>query len=336
MDKILVTGANGFIGRQLCQTLRQQGFSVQAALRRPPPPPTGDLDYVSVGDIGPDTDWTEALRGVDLVVHLAGRAHVGRESSPDSLAEYERINAGGTLRLAQMAAAAHVKRFVFLSSVKVNGEETFDEPFAETDGPAPRDAYGASKLQAEEGLLRLHRQGRLPVVIIRPPLVYGPGVRANFLQLIRWVDYGLPLPLGGIKNQRSLVGLRNLVHFILVCLKHPSAPGEIFLVSDQEDLSTPDLIRRIGGFLGRSVYLLPIPYGCLLVMARLLGKKAALGKVCHSLQVNLGKAHELLQWQPPFSVNEELKHTIEWYKNDYKRNLPEAAPHHCIDPDDQS
>jgi nucleoside-diphosphate-sugar epimerase len=320
LDKILVTGANGFVGRQLCRTLRQHGFSVKAAIRQNLTAPAEDLHYVSVGDIGPDTDWTEALQGVNLVVHLAGRAHVRRESLTDSMAEYERVNTLGTIRLAQMAAAANVKRFLFLSSVKVNGEETPDQPFLETDRPGPRDAYAVSKWQAEEGLLRLHQQGKLAVVIIRPPLVYGPGVRANFLQLIRWVDYGLPLPLGSIKNKRSLVGLRNLVNFIMICLQHPSAPGEIFLVSDQEDLSTPDLIRRIGAFLGRSAYLIPIPYRCLLIMAHMAGKKDAVGKLCHSLQVNVEKAQKVLQWQPAFSVNEELKQTIKWYKNEYKNN----------------
>jgi nucleoside-diphosphate-sugar epimerase len=320
LDKILVTGANGFVGRQLCRTLRQEGFSVKAAIRQNLAAPAEDVHYVPVGDIGPDTDWTEALQGVGLVVHLAGRAHVRRESLSDSMAEYERVNTLGTIRLAQMAAAAQVERFLFISTVKVNGEETPEQPFLETDRPGPRDAYGVSKWRAEEGLLRLHQQGELPVVIIRPPLVYGPGVRANFLQLIRWVDYGLPLPLGSIKNKRSLVGLRNLANFITICLKHPSAPGEIFLVSDQEDLSTPDLIRRIGGFLGRSAYLLPIPYRCLWIMAHMVGQKDALGKLCHSLQVNVEKAQKVLQWQPAFSVNEELKQTIKWYKTEYKNN----------------
>jgi nucleoside-diphosphate-sugar epimerase len=320
LDRILITGANGFVGRQLCRTLRQNGFAVKAAIRQNPTAPAEDLPYVSVGDIGPDTDWTEALQGVNLVVHLAGRAHVRRESLSNSMAAYERVNTWGTIRLAQMAAAAKVERFVFLSTVKVNGEETPAQPFLETDGPGPRDAYAVSKWQAEEGLLRLHQQDKLPVVIIRPPLVYGPGVRANFLQLIRWVDYGLPLPLGSIKNKRSLVGLRNLADFIRLCLQHPSAPGEIFLVSDQEDLSTPDLIRRIGGFLGRSACLIPFPYRCLLLMAHMVGKKDALDKLCNSLQVNVEKARKVLQWKPAFSVNEELKQTIKWYKNEYKNN----------------
>lgn len=181
-----------------------------------------------------------------------------RDSSSNPLAEYERVNTLGTMRLAEMAAAANVKRFVFLSSVKVNGEETRDQPFVETDTPGPLDPYAVSKLKAEDGLLRLHRQGKLSVVIIRPPLIYGPGVRANFLQLIRLVDYGLPLPLGKINNQRSLMGLRNISNFIVTCLQHPSASGEIFFVSDQEDLSTPDLVHRIAGCLGRWEYTISI------------------------------------------------------------------------------
>lgn len=317
MDRILVTGANGFVGRQLCRSLSQRGFGVKAAVRREPIAPAAESHYIPVGDIGPDTDWTEALQGVHLVVHLAGRAHIRRDSSANSMAEYERINTVGTIRLAEMAAAAHVKRFLFLSSVKVNGEETHDQPFAETDRPAPLDFYAVSKWKAEEALLHLHRQGKLPVVIIRPPLVYGPGVRANFLQLIRWVDFGLPLPLGKIQNKRSLVGLRNLTEFITVCLQNPSAAGEIFLVSDQEDLSTADLVQRIGGFLGRPTHLIPLPYQFMSIIAHILGKKDAFGKLCHSLQVNGEKSCNVLHWKPPFSVNEELEQTIEWYKNNY-------------------
>jgi nucleoside-diphosphate-sugar epimerase len=318
MEKILVTGADGFVGRQLCQTLSQKGFWVRGAIRQTPSAPAEGRQYVPVGDIGPDTDWTQALRGIDLVVHLAGRAHIRRDSASNSVAEYERTNTLGTMRLAQMAAAAKIKRFIFLSSVKVNGEETHDQPFGETDRPAPLGAYAVSKWQAEEGLLHLSRQGSLPVVIIRPPLVYGPGVRANFLQLIRWVDSGIPLPLGKIKNRRSLVGLRNLMDFIIICLHNPAAAGEIFLVSDGEDLSTPALIQRIGGFLGRSVRLIPIPYQFLSIMARILGKKDPFDKLCHSLQVNVGKARKVLHWNPPFSVNEELEQTITWYKFKYK------------------
>jgi nucleoside-diphosphate-sugar epimerase len=320
MDRILVTGANGFVGRQLCRSLSQKGFWVKAAVRQTAIAPKEEMQYIPVGDIGPDTDWTEALYGVHLVVHLAGRAHIRRDSSANSMAEYERINTLGTIRLAQMAAAAHVKRFLFLSSVKVNGEETHGQPFAETDRPAPLDFYAVSKWKAEEGLLHLHRQGELSVVIIRPPLVYGPGVRANFLQLIRLVDSGLPLPLGKIQNKRSLVGLRNLIEFITVCLHDPSAAGELFLVSDQEDLSTADLVQRLAVFLGRSPYLLPIPYQFMAIMARIMGKQEAFNKLCHSLQVDVEKSRKVLHWNPPFSVNEELEHTIQWYKNEYKRN----------------
>jgi nucleoside-diphosphate-sugar epimerase len=320
MDRILVTGANGFVGRQLCRSLSQKGFWVKAAVRQTAIAPKEEMQYIPVGDIGPDTDWTEALYGVHLVVHLAGRAHIRRDSSANSMAEYERINTLGTIRLAQMAAAAHVKRFLFLSSVKVNGEETHGQPFAETDRPAPLDFYAVSKWKAEEGLLHLHRQGELSVVIIRPPLVYGPGVRANFLQLIRLVDSGLPLPLGKIQNKRSLVGLRYLIEFITVCLHDPSAAGELFLVSDQEDLSTADLVQRLAVFLGRSPYLLPIPYQFMAIMARIMGKQEAFNKLCHSLQVDVEKSRKVLHWNPPFSVNEELEHTIQWYKNEYKRN----------------
>ena len=320
MEKILVTGADGFIGRQLCRTLSQKGWWVKGAIRQTATAPAEAGQYVPVGDIGPETDWTDALRGVDLVVHLAGRAHIRRDRAANSLAEYERINTLGTMRLAQMAAAAQVKRFIFLSSVKVNGEETYDQPFVETDRPAPLGAYAVSKWQAEEGLLHLFQQGSLPVVIIRPPLVYGPGVRANFLQLIRWVDSGLPLPLGKIKNRRSLVGLRNLIDFIIICLFNAAAAGEVFLVSDGEDLSTADLMQRIGGLLGRSTHLLPIPYRFLSIMARLTGKTDPFHKLCDSLQVNVEKARNVLHWHPLCSVNEELAQTMDWYKIKYKYN----------------
>lgn len=320
MEKILVTGASGFVGRQLCQTLSQKGFLVKGAVRQTAIAPAEAVQYVPVGDIGPDTDWTEALIGVDLVVHLAGRAHIRRDRASNSMAEYERTNTLGTLRLAQMAAAAKIKRFIFLSSVKVNGEETHDQPFVETDRPAPLGAYAVSKWRAEDGLLHLSQQGSLPVVIIRPPLVYGPGVRANFLQLIRWVDSGLPLPLGKIKNRRSLVGLRNLMDFIIICLHNPAAGGEIFLVSDGEDLSTPDLLQRVGGFLGRSTHLIPVPFQFMSIMARIMGKKDHFNKLSHSLQVNMEKARNVLHWNPPFLVNEELEQTINWYKIKYKYN----------------
>ncbi len=320
MDKILVTGADGFIGRQFCRTLRQAGFAVKAAVRQAASSPVPDLEYVTVGDIGPYTDWTEALRGAQRVVHLAGRAHILGERSANAMAEYERVNILGTRRLAQMAAAAGIGRFLFLSSVKVNGEESRGRPFVETDPPDPGDAYGRSKWQAESALLHLDQHGELPVVIIRAPLVYGPGVRANFLSLIRWVDCGLPLPVAKIKNKRSLIGLGNLTNFLILCLQHPAAAGEIFLVSDQEDLSTPELVQRIGGLLGRSGRLLPIPYQAMSILASLLGKKESFQKLCHSLQVNVGKANELLRWQPPFSVNDQLKETIQWYKEKYKGN----------------
>ena len=244
----------------------------------------------------------------------------GGMRASNSWAEYERTNTLGTLRLAQMAAAAKIKRFIFLSSVKVNGEETHDQPFVETDRPAPLGAYAVSKWQAEEGLLHLSQQGSLPIVIIRPPLVYGPGVRANFLQLIRWVDSGLPLPLGKIKNRRSLVGLRNLMDFIIICLHNSAAAGETFLVSDGEDLSTPDLLQRVGGFLGRSTHLIPIPFQFMSIMARIMGKKDHFNKLCHSLQVNMEKARNVLHWNPPFLVDEELEQTINWYKIKYKYN----------------
>ena len=318
MDKILVTGANGFVGRHLCRTMRQAGLSVRGAIRKPEGVQANEsgIEYVFVGDIGPDTDWTESLKEVDMVVHLAGRAHRLRENPSDPLVRqaYEQVNNLGTIQLAQMAAAAHIKKFIFLSSAGVNGEATHSRPFLETDKPCPSSIYARSKWQAEEGLRQMQAQGQLSLVIIRPPLVYGPEVPGNFLRLLRLVDLGVPLPLGSIKNKRSLIGVNNLVNFIMLCLRNPAAVGETFLVSDGEDLSTPELIRRIAFFGGRRQYLIPIPYKILHMAASALGKRDMLEKLCHSFQVNTNKAKTLLNWQPPFLVDEELEQTMKWYR----------------------
>lgn len=324
MDKVLITGANGFVGRHLCQAMCRAGFSVRGTIWKADifHADENEVEYVFLEDIGPETDWNESLKDVDMVVHLAGRAHMLRENPLDPMVRqaYDQVNTLGTIRLAQMAAAADVRKFIFLSSAGVNGKETHHRPFLETDEPRPSSIYALSKLRAEEGLRQMHNQGQFSLVIIRPPLVYGPDVPGNFLRLLRIVDLKVPLPFGRINNKRSIVGINNLVNFIMLCLREPAGSGETFLVSDGEDLSTPELIRRIAAFSGRRQYLLPIPYRILQMIANALGKKEVLEKLCNSFQIDIEKAKNLLKWSPPFSVDEELEQTVKWYKDRYKHN----------------
>lgn len=312
---VVVTGAAGFIGRALVERLLAGGVPTVAAVRRPPPrsasvhPPTGG-QMVAVGDLGPHTDWRGPLAGVDCVVHLAARVHVMHERAADPLAEFRRVNVDGTLALARQAAAAGVRRFIFVSSIKVNGEGTAPgRPFAADDVPAPADAYGISKLEAERSLLALAAETGMQIVIIRPVLVYGPGVKANFRSMMSWLNKGVPLPLGAIDNRRSLVALDNLVDLIVTCMNHPAAAGQVFLASDGEDLSTTELLRRMGTALGRPARLLPVPAAWLDGAARLLGKGAITQRLCGSLQVDIEKTRGMLGWTPPVTVDEALRET---------------------------
>lgn len=312
MKNVLVTGASGFIGQALCARLLADGWRVCAALRdsgRGPDLLPG-CEQRLVGEIGPGTDWLSPLKEVDIVVHLAARVHVMREKESDPLAEFRRVNVEGTLNLARHAVAAGVQRFVYLSSIKVNGEETRTGcSFSEEDHPAPQDAYAVSKWEAEQGLRELADKTGLEVVIIRPPLVYGPGVKANFLAMMQWLSRGIPLPLGAIRNRRSLVALDNLVDMVVTCLDHPSAVNQIFLVADGEDLSTPELLRRTGEALGKPSRLLPMPVWMLEAGARLLGKRAVVQRLCGSLHVDISKARMILAWNPPQSVDQALRLT---------------------------
>ena len=271
--RVLVTGANGFVGRALCGALIGR-CQVRGAVRRPGEGCSLDGAELVPGSLSADFDWTDALVGVSVVVHCAARVHVMNEESADPLAEFRRVNVDGTLRLARQAAAAGVRRFVFLSSIKVNGEQTQPgEPFTADQQPNPGDPYGVSKMEAEEGLRALARETGMEVVIIRPPLVYGPGVKANFLAMMRWLKRGIPLPLAAVTgNRRSLVALDNLVDLIVTCLDHPAAANQTFLVSDGESLSTAALLRRMGEALGRPARLIPVPVRLLKLGATLLGK----------------------------------------------------------------
>ncbi|MCK4468842.1 MAG: SDR family oxidoreductase [Desulfobacterales bacterium] len=372
---ILITGANGFIGRALCKRLLADGYQVRGAVRGQEKTEVGGLRSAvyaklrrardvgglraEVGNIGPETDWSEALDGIDGIVHLAARVHVMRESATDPLAVFRQVNVVGTERLARQAAEAGVERMVYISSVKVNGEGTdpqitqitrirekgtgvsrlrtrraralsrqeatpcqggqegeLKEFFSEKDVPEPQDPYAVSKWEAEQVLRDVEADTGLEVVILRPPLVYGPNVRANFLRLLRWVNKGIPLPLGMVDNRRSLVSLDNLVDFLITCIEHSTAAGETFLVSDGEDLSTPALIRRIALSMNIPARLIPVPVCLLRLGGSLLGKKSAVDRLCRSLQVDISKAKSVLGWKPPLSVDEGLVKTADWCLND--------------------
>ncbi|WP_309680826.1 SDR family oxidoreductase [Polaromonas sp.] len=311
---ILVTGATGFVGRALIDLLVKRGRSVRAAMRRAGAFTAAGASVVTVGDLSAQTDWSAALAGVDAVVHAAARVHVMQDAAADPLVEFRRVNVQGTLQLARRAAAGGVRRFVFISSVKVNGEATEPgHPFTAGDASAPLDAYGISKMEAEQGLREIAAQTGMEVVIIRPPLVYGPGVKANFRAMMRWLARGVPLPLGAIHNRRSLVALDNLVDLMVTCVDHPAAANQTFMVSDGEDLSTTQLLQRMGRALGRPARLIPVPAILLKVGAALLGKPAIAQRLCGSLQVDISKTRQLLGWSAPLSVDEGLKRAAEGY-----------------------
>ncbi|HUL66986.1 MAG TPA: SDR family oxidoreductase [Burkholderiaceae bacterium] len=310
-SRVLVTGASGFVGRALVERLvADRRHSVRAAVRTPMTDLPAAVEQVRIAGIDATTEWRAALAGVEFVVHAAARVHVMRERHHDPLGAFREVNVAGTLRLAQEAAAAGVRRLVFLSSIKVNGESTAPgHPFREDDAPAPRDPYGISKREAEDGLLALARTTAMQVVIVRPPLVYGPGVRANFASLMRLVRSGMPLPLGAIDNRRTFVALDNLVDLIVTCIDHPAAANEIFLAGDAEDLSTTDLLRRLGAALGRPARLVPIPARWIESAAALIGRRAIADRLCGSLQLDIDKAARVLGWKPPCDVDAALRAT---------------------------
>lgn len=309
---VLLTGASGFVGKAVLKTAQQRSLKIRPVFRSMDSA-QGHPEAVLVTGLDGSADWSQALKGVDVVIHAAARAHIMREEALDPLAEYRRVNVEGTLNLARQAAAAGVRRFVFISSIKVNGEATVQgRPFTADDTPAPEDAYGLSKAEAEEQLKQVAQETGMAVTMIRPPLIYGLGVKGNFASLISWVRRGLPLPLRGVThNRRSLVGLDNLVDLILVCAHHPKAANQIFLISDGKDLSTTELLRKIGKVLGRPARLLWVPAGLISFMAGLVGKKLISERLLGSLQVDIHKTCELLNWRPSVSVDEGLRRAVE-------------------------
>lgn len=302
--KVLVTGATGFVGAAACRTLKAAGLEPVAALRSARP----GLEGRVVGEIGPETAWDAALDGIDAVLHLAARAHVMNETEGDPLALFRRVNCGGALALAEAAAARGVRRLVFVSTIKVNGEATpAERPFRAEDAPAPIDAYGTAKAEAEDGLRAIAARTGLELVIIRPPLVHGPGVKGNFASLIKVLRRGIPLPLGAITaNRRSLIGLDNLCDALNLCLTHPQASGRTFLVKDGDDVSTTRLIRLLAQGLGRPARLLPVPVALLRLAGRLTGKSAAIERLTGSLVVDDGPLRGL-GWTPPVSLEDGLR-----------------------------
>jgi nucleoside-diphosphate-sugar epimerase len=308
---VLVTGPTGFVGLALINRLSADGRPVHRAVRNGASSASGS-DYIIGGSIDGSTQWAQGLSGVDVVVHLAARVHVMDEPEADSLEAFRRVNVEGTLQLAREAARAGVRRLVFASSVKVNGEETLaGHAFREVDVPAPEDPYGVSKAEAEDGLRALSAETGLEVVMIRPALVYGPGVGANFGSLLRWVKKGVPLPLGAVtQNRRSFVALDNLVDLIVTCLDHPAAAGETLLVSDGEDVSTAGLLKKVGRALDRPVRLLPVPVWMLRAGAAVLGKQQMARRLLGSLQVDISHTRKTLGWEPPVSLDEGLRRAV--------------------------
>lgn len=316
-EQILVTGANGFVGTALVAALRARGTPVVAAVRQ-----ASAEGQLAVGELDGNTDWTGALQGCTAVIHLAARVHVMDDASTDPIAAYRTVNRDASVRLAHQAHACGVRRFVFVSSIKVNGEATTSAPFRASDLPAPCDPYGQSKLEAEQALLAFGRESGMEIVIVRPPLVYGPGVKANFNSLLRLVKLGVPLPFGRVSNARSMVALDNLVDLLMLCTRHPAAPGQVFLVSDGRDLSIGQLVGMIAAAMHKHVSLLPVPAGLMRAAATLLGKGAVAERLFGSLQVDIGATCDTLGWHPPISPEAAIGRTVAHFVAAHAKGTP--------------
>jgi nucleoside-diphosphate-sugar epimerase len=315
---VVITGANGFIGRHLCRMLIDKGVRVRACIRDQVSPSVfgnlaDSLEICRLANLNGIEDEFRSFAGADVVVHLAGRAHVMRETQKDPLHEFRKVNVDGTRSMVNAALRWGVRRFLYVSSVKVNGEETKEGAFTADDPPGFVDPYGQSKWEAEESLKEIANGSTLEWVIVRPPLVYGPGVRGNFLSLLNLAYRGIPLPLGSVCNRRSLVSVYNLCDLLCVLLDHPAAANQCFLVGDAEDLSTPDLIRAVGEALGRPARMVSFPPSLLLKLSRLLGKEMVMQRLCSSLIVDRQKTSALLNWRAPLSFDDGVHRTAEWF-----------------------
>ena len=312
---IMVTGADGFIGHALCKTLLDNNYKIKGVVRSKKYNsrfPKG-IDITQFESIGPKTDWSEVIIGMDCVVHLAARVHTVTNDTRDSLTAFREVNVGGTERLAREAASANVKRFIFMSSVKVNGEGS-SIPYNEKDIQQPQDAYSISKWEAEKILNSIGKETGMETIIIRSPLVYGPGVKANFFRLLDLAESGIPLPFASVNNRRSLIYIGNLVDAIVACIKNPKASGQTYFVSDGDDVSTPELIRRMGYALERPVRLFPFPLFGLKMVGRFSGKVVEIDRLIGSLMVDSSKIQRELDWHAPYSMYHGLKETAKWYK----------------------
>jgi nucleoside-diphosphate-sugar epimerase len=305
--KILLTGATGFIGKDLIMELIQQNFNISIAVRQKTNLFPDKVKQFVIENFESYSDFSASLSGVDCVIHLAGKAHVIDKSKALVLAEFRKINTELTLNLAKQAITAGVERFIFLSSIRVNGNQN-NQPFLENDTPNPKEPYAISKYEAEQGLLKLSENSGLEVVIIRPPLVYGNNAPGNFGRLIQWAGakFMLPLPLGAVNNARSLIAIDNLVNFIITCILHPKAANEIFLISDDGNLSTTQLLKKITKAFNKKALLLPVPVSWMTFVAKLLGKEADAVRLFSSLTVNSSKARDLLDWHPVTTMDEQL------------------------------
>lgn len=309
----LLTGGSGYVGQALARRLLNDRWRVRLALRSSAGVLTG-TESAAIDGLSASQDWSSALAGVSVVAHLAARVHVMSDKASDPLAEFRAVNTAGTLKLARQAAAAGVQRFVFVSSIKVNGERTeLGRPYRSDDSPAPEDPYGISKAEAEIGLRTIAAETGMECVIVRPPLVYGPGAKANFAAMLRWVDRGLPLPLGSINNKRSLVGLDNLVDLLAICMTHQAAAGQTFLVSDNDDVSTTELLQRVGTALNKPTRLLPVPPALLKAGAALVGRASVAQRLCDSLQIDMTPTMQTLNWRPPLSMQDGLRQTAQTF-----------------------
>jgi nucleoside-diphosphate-sugar epimerase len=324
-NRVLITGADGFVGKAVCRRLLKSGLTPRAGLRNASLWPAlkaatpGLHEFATIGDLGANPDLRSALEDVSAVVHLAARVYVMNDTALNPLHEFQRVNVGGTAALARAAAAEGVRRFVFVSTVKVNGESTAGRPFTEGDLPAPQDPYAVSKWEAEEVLRGISAETGLEVAIIRPPLVYGPGVRANFLRLMRLVERGLPLPLPNTNNRRSLIGVENLADCLVRCVMHPGAANHTFMVSDGQDVSTRELVVRLAPSLGRSARFLPVPELALRLAARLVGKQSAINRLLGSLEIDSSNVRRTLEWEPPVTFSCGLEATARWYLDSFKQ-----------------
>ena len=303
---VVITGASGFVGGALVRRLRREGVPVRAVVRTPG---RGDAPFLVGPALGPDADWSALLAGAGAVVHAAAHVHVEAAGAHEERLAFRRANVEGTRRLAQQAADAGVRRFVFISSIGVNGRLSA-HPFTEDDAPAPQGPYAESKFDAERALCDIARRAGMEWVVIRPPLVYGPAAPGNFARLVRWMARGVPLPLGAVRNRRTLVAIDNLIDLVLTCLRSDTAANQVFLAGDAESLSTPELLHIVAQAQGRTARLIPVPPAFLRAAAALFGRSTDAERLCGDLEVDIGKARRLLGWTPPLSAREALRRAV--------------------------